>query len=450
MDYFFMTALHDLINLGETNLYRSFERSLAENHHDINTQDDNGDTALHLASKKGYIEICNLLIMEGADIGIRNNSNETPFEVKREGFWGVFSTNPLVSIKSKIIKVAETNSFSTDNQACRLFANMAKSNYFVGEANNIIDIAVQHKNEAFLTQLLYVWRRDQPDLLHDQIGLKLLKIGFNNQSSFPAIKALDIYKAAAQANHTEIIQLLIENHLFVDYHKRDLHKYINDFFEAAANNNHTEFIQFLSKNFPAQVLEIYKTAAVSNDFNRMNMLIDCNALPAIGESLLLAAEYGHTSACKYLLDMGVPLLLPGIFKKPAIHNALLKAAENGHTETSELLIERGAWKSYYEFALMAAAQNGHTQTCKLLINFGANVNQVHGKKSALIAAAENGHTETCELLINQGADVQCRGGMYYDSTALSVAKNANICYLLIKNGAIIYPIRIFWSFQNSC
>jgi ankyrin repeat protein len=79
-------ALRD--GVGETALhYLAIEiecdavRRLAEAGSDVNARDDFGNTALHQAARLGSLAMIQLLLELGADRGIANSTNETPFEI---------------------------------------------------------------------------------------------------------------------------------------------------------------------------------------------------------------------------------------------------------------------------------------------------------------------------------------------------------------------------------
>lgn len=51
----------------------------------VKSVDAEGQTALHLAASLGYIDICKLLVANGADLNARDNRNMTPFLVAARG-----------------------------------------------------------------------------------------------------------------------------------------------------------------------------------------------------------------------------------------------------------------------------------------------------------------------------------------------------------------------------
>lgn len=54
---------------------------LLEYNVEINQKNKNGDTALHIATKNGYKDIVNLLLIHKADLNIKNNNQNTPLEI---------------------------------------------------------------------------------------------------------------------------------------------------------------------------------------------------------------------------------------------------------------------------------------------------------------------------------------------------------------------------------
>ncbi|KAJ1567588.1 hypothetical protein HK405_005442 [Cladochytrium tenue] len=72
------TPLHFAAIKGKT----AVVRSLLETHHlDIQAQDDNSDTPLHLAVENGHLELVQYLVSKSADKTAPNKNEETPVQV---------------------------------------------------------------------------------------------------------------------------------------------------------------------------------------------------------------------------------------------------------------------------------------------------------------------------------------------------------------------------------
>ncbi|KAL7713390.1 Centaurin beta [Entamoeba marina] len=57
---------------------------LVINGYDLNEVDENGDSAIHIATRNGYLEIVVVLVRFKCDVAIRNNENQTPYELSQE------------------------------------------------------------------------------------------------------------------------------------------------------------------------------------------------------------------------------------------------------------------------------------------------------------------------------------------------------------------------------
>ena len=117
---------------------------------------------------------------------------------------------------------------------------------------------------------------------------------------------------------------------------------------------------------------------------------------------------------------------------------MVAAAENGHTSTVKFLLDNGANindKIKYDWtALMFASINGYYDTVTLLLDYGSDPNEYstherrvflwgpwfkkmfEHKMTALMTAALGGHTEITQFLIDKGADINAKTN--YGSIAL--------------------------------
>ncbi len=66
----------------------------------INTYDDLGNTALHIAVELNFVGIVELLLKAGADSSLQNDFDQTPFELAQETFLRYQEILNLFSAKS--------------------------------------------------------------------------------------------------------------------------------------------------------------------------------------------------------------------------------------------------------------------------------------------------------------------------------------------------------------
>lgn len=57
---------------------------MCKNNADLNHVEDNGDTALHIATKRGNIEIVKMLLDHGAKIDLKNVNDKTVLDIAKE------------------------------------------------------------------------------------------------------------------------------------------------------------------------------------------------------------------------------------------------------------------------------------------------------------------------------------------------------------------------------
>ena len=74
---------------------------------DVNTRNCHQETILHIAAKKGYIEMISYLLTQGADIEASDSENLTPLLAATK-------LNKRESVKILLIKGADRNAFDSE------------------------------------------------------------------------------------------------------------------------------------------------------------------------------------------------------------------------------------------------------------------------------------------------------------------------------------------------
>lgn len=155
----------------------------------------------------------------------------------------------------------------------------------------------------------------------------------------------------------------------------------------------------------------------------------------MGETALhLAARYGKTKVCKYLIEHGSE-----INKKTNYDvTPLMEAVEFGKHVTAKLLLEKGAETDVADDEKMApihrAVMNNDAKMVALLKNYGADMELKSGSKSPLLMAVKENKTDAALKLIELGAEVNTRDGS--GRTILHYAtknRNLKVVQALIKN-----------------
>ena len=81
-----------------------------------------------------------------------------------------------------------------------------------------------------------------------------------------------------------------------------------------------------------------------------------------------------------------------------MRDGLIEASENGHTDVVYTLLVRGARHGMID-ALMRAILNGHPDTADMLESFGAHVDYDYSEPPILVEASKNGELETVKLIL---------------------------------------------------
>ena len=78
----------------------------------VDAKNKDGDTALYIATKSGNVEICELLLDRGADMGIANKWKDTPLQIAI--YSGNIGIRILLLSRVSIDSYMETNDYEDD------------------------------------------------------------------------------------------------------------------------------------------------------------------------------------------------------------------------------------------------------------------------------------------------------------------------------------------------
>ncbi|XP_063803062.1 GA-binding protein subunit beta-2 isoform X2 [Pseudophryne corroboree] len=149
----------------------------------------------------------------------------------------------------------------------------------------------------------------------------------------------------------------------------------------------------------------------------------------LGKRLLEAARNGEDDEVRLLMQNGAPFTTDWLGTSP-----LHLAAQYGHFSTVKVLLQAGisrdARTKVDRTPLHMAAAEGHAHIVDLLIKNGANINAKDMlEMTALHWATEHNHQDVVDLLLKNGADVHANSK--FGKTAFDIALDKNNPELLI-------------------
>jgi len=183
---------------------------------------------------------------------------------------------------------------------------------------------------------------------------------------------------AAQNGHTNVVQLLLQEHINVNIQNNDG----CDALIFAAQNGYTDVVRLL----------LDKDVNVNMQSNNRNT------------ALILAANNGHADIVRSLINKNADIDM----RANNGYTALILAAYNGHTDIVKLLLQNNADVNIQNddgcTTLILATQNGYINIVRLLLQKHADVNlKNNNRNTALMLAQANDHTDIVQLLMQAGA-----------------------------------------------
>ena len=436
---------------------------------DVNGKNEDGDTAMHLASRGGHSNIVSLLIEYGADFKATNKAKQSPIDVafaSRNA--GVFEILKQARDKPPLF------SFVAHGQVEALRnwlddGGEIDANTRIIDGSTLLHFAIEHEQlEAVRILLDYASKKSIP--LADQrnqvnvtalmqacitgnaeVAKLLLEYGAatdlktqgschmgSGQMSSYQTSEFSALTMACQYGHTGIVKLLLEYGASVNQQNS------LDFsaLMLAAINDHSKIVELLLE---------YGTHINQQDYH------------SDSSALMMASRNGSTETVRLLLEYNASVDLQNKYG----WSALMMASLNNHADVVRLLLEHQASVDIQEHwgysilenhagvqlpiheisavqpknkggsALMLAAQAGNIEIIKLLLEYKASVNlQSQQFVSALMLAASNDHSKIVELLLEYGADVNLQSHQGLSALMTAASKShVETVRILLKYGA---------------
>ena len=352
-------------------------KKLLQSRADIDSQAEDGRTALSLAAQGGhmsYVQIVQLLLQKDADIEMTDESSQTPLSwaAKKNGHAKIVG---LLLDKKANFETRDCNDQTPLSVAAREGHIKVVRLLLEGKAD------IETRDCNYQTPLVLAVESD-----HAEVVELLLEKNAQIKDSV----GQDPLPWAAKNGHARIVELLLKKDAAleakVDYGRTPL--------SVAAEEGHIKVVRLLLEG--------------KADFETRDFI---NRTP-----LLLAVESDHPEVVELLLEKDAELEAKDDYGR----TALSRASERGHTEIAKLLLEKNA--DFEEICwgqtpLSFAAENGNLQIVKLLLKKNAKI-ETDGL-TPFDLAEEHGHDEVAALLLQQ----ELKGDWYVEQLCWLIKRN---------------------------
>ncbi|XP_053514094.1 ankyrin-2 isoform X15 [Artibeus jamaicensis] len=369
---------------------------------DINTCNQNGLNALHLAAKEGHVGLVQELLGRGSAVDSATKKGNTALHIAS------------LAGQAEVVKVLVKEGADINAQSQNGFTPL----YMAAQENHIDVVKYLLENganqstatEDGFTPLAVALQQG-----HDQAVAVLLENDTKGKVRLPALHI------AARKDDTKSAALLLQNDHNADVQSKMM---VNRTTESGFTPLH---IAAHYGNVNVATLLLNRGAAV--DFTARNGITP----------LHVASKRGNTNMVKLLLDRGGQIDAKTRDGLTPLHCA----ARSGHGQAVELLLERGApllarTKNGLS-PLHMAAQGDHVDCVKHLLQHKAPVDDVTlDYLTALHVAAHCGHYRVTKLLLDKRANPNARA--LRGETALHMAARAGqveVVRCLLRNGALV-------------
>ncbi|XP_072611573.1 ankyrin-2 isoform X47 [Vulpes vulpes] len=364
---------------------------------DINTCNQNGLNALHLAAKEGHVGLVQELLGRGSSVDSATKKGNTALHIAS------------LAGQAEVVKVLVKEGANINAQSQNGFTPL----YMAAQENHIDVVKYLLENGA-----------NQSTATED---------GFT-----PLAVAL-------QQGHNQAVAILLENDTKGKVRLPALHIAARkDDTKSAAlllQNDHNADVQSKSGFTPLHIAAHYGNVNVATLLLNRGAAVDFTARNGI-TPLHVASKRGNTNMVKLLLDRGGQIDAKTRDGLTPLHCA----ARSGHDQVAELLLERGApllarTKNGLS-PLHMAAQGDHVECVKHLLQHKAPVDDVTlDYLTALHVAAHCGHYRVTKLLLDKRANPNARALNGFTPLHIACKKNRiKVMELLVKYGASIQAI----------